>query len=134
MAHTLTHREKESKKKNRNRQSYFGLNVGRHKRHFIYSISSNSLSIYYAINDHALLKSCIYISVSASLFMFIFYGKIITDFARWPFRHIIFSMKTNRCVFFFGRDYLFDRLVEPRKQKIHTKRHTTESHFGLQMW
>lgn len=52
-------------------------------------VRSRRFSIYYAINDHALLKSCMY-SVSVSLFMFFFYGKIITDFARWSFRRLFF--------------------------------------------
>lgn len=81
--------------------------------------------IYYAINDHALLKSCIFF-VSVSLFMFFFYGKIITDFARWSFRRRFFSSVS--WIFF----HLADGVRKSRKKAMN--RHTAESHFGLQMW
>ena len=114
-------RLREEKNEMQNRTAFW---MWADKRHF--ELSSTLAVFYYAINDHALLKSCIYF-VSVSLFMFsvpFFMVKIITDFARWPFRHFFLSLyRCFFCVLFqwilFSPfwDYLFGQLVRVDEKK-----------------
>lgn len=99
------------------------------KRHSHFDLSSALSAFYYAINDHALLKSCIYF-VSVSLFMFFFYGKNYHWFCPLAvpsalffslFLVVFFLRFVFMKNFFTFWDYLFGRLVS-RQQRIFKKK------------
>lgn len=130
-------RETEREKKSAAASAKTASNVGRQNAFTFDRRLVVRPSIYYAINDHALLKSCRYFSFRPVYLCSksFFYGKIITDFARQQF--CLFSFLSFRFIivfsppvswkpfFFLSLSYIFIRLESK----------TLQNHiFGLQMW